>query len=132
MGHKGPGSLFVALSHLGLISNTYVNSVVHARGFGQINVGLQLTSEGLKNPKNVVECVFQVCHKDFTLETFFMQLFVVKFIGMLRREGPQKYFWKELRDTRKLQFIYPEIDTPLEFVRRHAYMLQVSAYAMKI
>ncbi|CAG9464481.1 unnamed protein product [Pedinophyceae sp. YPF-701] len=100
LGHEGRGSLLAALKQRGLATGIYAgtddsgydkNSAAHI-----FAVQVNLTTAGLTRYKEVVALTFQ-------------------YVEMLRRKGPQRWVWEEIRDTARMRFRFEDDDAPADF-----------------
>lgn len=103
LGHEGHGSLFAELKHRGWASD--LRAGIGAGGIDSssacalMNTMIKLTDDGL-------------AHVDDVIELFFA------YINMLRANGPQEWFWKELKQLSDIDFRFREPEDASEYAER--------------
>ncbi|CAL8126552.1 unnamed protein product [Orchesella dallaii] len=106
IGNKGLGSLHSYLYEKQWVENSYISTSIPGRGYGELSIGFQLTKEGL----NYMD--------EIALHTF-------QYIKMMKDNGPQLYFWKEMQEILCLQFLYQDREIPVDFVQRITNLMHV-------
>ncbi|CAI2166636.1 8731_t:CDS:10 [Funneliformis geosporum] len=85
IGHEGVGSISSLLKKKGWITNIYAGPIEFSVDFHIMEISVDLTEDGL----DVVEIIFL-------------------YVEMLRREGPQEWFYKEIRNLSDIKWRYME------------------------
>ncbi|KAL6254449.1 hypothetical protein P5V15_014497 [Pogonomyrmex californicus] len=108
LGHQGGGSLLSALKARG-----WCNSLTckreennnNARGFNFLSIFVDLTEEGIKHVKDIVQLTFQ-------------------YINMLKLNGPIEWIYNEYRDIANINFCFQEKHVPMSYVSSIVHKLQ--------
>ncbi|XP_066996978.2 insulin-degrading enzyme [Anabrus simplex] len=105
IGHEGPGSLLTALKMKSWCNSLVAASRCPARGFGFLSVHVDLTQEGIDHVNDIIKMLFQ-------------------YLNMLKVNGPQEWFFNEIRDIRGMNFRFRDITTPRYYVSCTAINMQ--------
>ncbi|XP_064605323.1 nardilysin-like [Liolophura sinensis] len=101
IGHEGEGSILSFLKKkcwaLGLYAGTGEYGFEHNTATAMFSVTISLTDEGLANYYEVLTCIFQ-------------------YVAMLKREGPQKQIFDEIKRVDEIDFIWQEECDPTDNV----------------
>jgi len=101
VGHEGRGSLLHRLKQKAWATELFAG--VESNGLSRnsscwlFSVTLTLTDDGMAHWEEVCDLLFQ-------------------FIGLIRKSGPQRYFWEELKCVAETSFQYLVKDEPVEYV----------------
>ena len=114
IGHESKGSLLYNFKNKGWANGLSAGSSQISAGFSEFNISIELTSDGLKNYKLVIEDVF-------------------KYLNMLKVEGPKEWIFDELHKESFNSFKFKQKTAVASTVSRMAGQLQsLSFYSIPI
>uniref|UniRef100_A0A0N4Z9W5 Insulin-degrading enzyme n=1 Tax=Parastrongyloides trichosuri TaxID=131310 RepID=A0A0N4Z9W5_PARTI len=105
IGHEGKGSILQELRQRGWATNLSAGSRGISKGTEMFCVDITLTNDGL-------------LHTDDILELFF------NYIGILKREGPQKWIYEENEKISRTRFRFKDRESPLSYATNLSLKLQ--------
>ncbi|XP_025198182.1 insulin-degrading enzyme-like [Melanaphis sacchari] len=95
--HKGPMSISVLLSNKGWSSGISAGKIFEARGIEYYEINMDLTELGLDYVDEIIKLIF-------------------KYVNMLKREGPQEWFYLEYKYINEMEFQYKDKEASLSYV----------------
>lgn len=101
LGHEGEGSLLSYLKTKGWATSLETWSDSNSKGFSFFQISLELSKTGKDAIPEILQTIFQ-------------------YLGMLRREGPKKWFFDELKALEEVHFRFREKGNGMTFCERTA------------
>ncbi|KAL6254451.1 hypothetical protein P5V15_014499 [Pogonomyrmex californicus] len=105
LGHEGRGSLISTLKTRSWSSYLVSHVRTSARGIRFLGILVDLTEEGIKHVKDIVQLTFQ-------------------YINMLKLNGPIEWIYNEYRDIANINFCFQEKQLPMNYVSSMVHKLQ--------
>ena len=96
IGHEGPGSVLSALRSRGWCNGLTAGPFLVARGFSEFSVAVDLSEEGMNHIEDIVSLIFQ-------------------YINLLKKEGPRKESFEEMRCLKEMNFRFKDKETPIGY-----------------
>uniref|UniRef100_A0AC35TSZ0 Insulin-degrading enzyme n=1 Tax=Rhabditophanes sp. KR3021 TaxID=114890 RepID=A0AC35TSZ0_9BILA len=105
LGHEGDGTILKNIREKGWATSLNAGGRSIAKGTEMFVIEVTLSNEGLKHTDQIVELIFS-------------------YIGMLKKEGPQKWIYDESESISETKFRFKDAERPLPYATSLALKLQ--------
>lgn len=104
IGHEADGSLFALLKEKGWANSLVAGNSSHYDDFDIFTIDIDLTKDGFEKRDEVIRLVFE-------------------YLEMMRKQGPQEWFYEEMKLLEDIEFKYLPLSRPYSYVHNVASLM---------